>query len=157
MPMSRVRWILLMLVAMLGTAALVLLYTRPRAEASQVEQDRQFEQMMTGVTLVGRSTTVGRDNLSSEERYMIESVTRVTGDTWLVQSRFQYETREVPIVIPVQVRWAGDTPVLCLTDFAIPGMGTFSARVVFYREQYAGTWSAQKYGGQMFGRLERAR
>jgi hypothetical protein len=155
--MSRVRWILLMLVAMLGTAALVLLYTRPRAEASQVEQDRQFEHMMTGVTLVGRSTTVGRDNLSSEERYMIESVTRVTGDAWLVQSRFQYETRNVPIVIPVQVRWAGDTPVLCLTDFAIPGMGTFSARVVFYRNHYAGAWSAQKYGGQMFGRLERPR
>jgi len=119
------------------------------------ELDAQFEQMMTGTTLVGRSTTVGRDTLSSEERYVIEGVTRLAGDTWLVRSRFQYASRDIPIVIPVQVKWAGDTPVLCLTDFTIPGMGTFSARVVLYRDQYAGTWSAEKYGGQLFGRLER--
>jgi len=119
------------------------------------ELDAQFEQMMTGTTLVGRSTTVGRDTLSSEERYIIEGVTRVAGDTWLVRSRFQYASRDIPIVIPVQIKWAGDTPVLGLTDLTIPGMGTFSARVVFYRDQYAGTWGASDHGGQLFGRLER--
>ena len=157
MPMSRGRRFLLSLLAVLGAGAIIFAYTRQRDDVTQEQLDRQFEQMLNGVTLVGQSTTVGRDKLSSEERYVIESVTRLTGDTWLVKSRFKYDTHDVPIIIPVQIKWAGDTPVLCLTDFAIPTMGTFSARVVFYREQYAGTWSAQKYGGQMFGRLERSK
>lgn len=154
MPMGRGRRILLWLGAVLGVVALVFVITRQRSDVTLEQLDRQFEQMMNGVTLVGHSTTVGREKLSGEERYVIEGVTRLTGDTWLVRSRFAYGSRNVPIIIPVQIKWAGDTPVLCLTDFTIPGMGTFSARVVFYRDQYAGTWSAEKYGGQMFGRLE---
>jgi hypothetical protein len=146
---------LLWLLAMLLPATLVFFYTRQRSDPAQEERDRQVEQLLGGVTLVGRSTTTGRDTLSSEERYVIEAVTRLTGDTWLVRSRFQYSGRDIPIVIPVQIRWAGDTPVLGLTDFAIPGLGTFSARVVFFRNDYAGTWSASDHGGHLFGRLER--
>lgn len=155
MPMGRFRRILLWLLAVLGVAAVVFFITRQRSDVTLEQLDRQFEQMMNGVTLVGQSATAGREGLSGEERYVIEGVTRLTGDTWLVRSRFKYGERDIPIIIPVQIKWAGDTPVLCLTDFTIPGMGTFSARVVFHRNQYAGTWSAEKYGGQMFGRLER--
>jgi hypothetical protein len=155
--MRRILRILLWLALVLGTAAVTLLLTRGRSDVSQGQLDRQFAQMMSGVTLVGHSTTTGREELSGEERYVIESVTRLTGDTWLFQSRFKYSTHDVPMVIPVQIKWAGDTPVLCLTDFTIPGMGTFTARVVFYRDQYSGTWSAEKYGGQMFGRLEHSK
>lgn len=155
MWMARIRRMLLWLAAMVLPATLVFFYTRQRSDPADAERDRQVEQLLNGITLVGRSTTTGRDTLSSEERYVIEGVTRLTGDSWLVRSRFQYSGRDIPIVIPVEIRWAGDTPVLCLTDFAIPGMGTFSARVVFFRGEYAGTWSAVKYGGQMFGRLER--
>jgi len=153
--MGRFRKILIWVLAVLGVAVLVFAFARQRTSATVEELDAQFEQMMTGTTLVGRSTTVGRDTLSSEERYIIEGVTRVAGDTWLVRSRFQYASRDIPIVIPVQIKWAGDTPVLGLTDLTIPGMGTFSARVVFYRDQYAGTWGASDHGGQLFGRLER--
>lgn len=155
MAMGRGRRILLWLLAGLGVVAAVFFITRQRSDVTQEQLDRQFGQMMDGVALVGHSTTVGREGISDEERYTIEGVTRLTGDTWLVRSRFAYGSRNIPIIIPVQIKWAGDTPVLCLTDFTIPGMGTFSARVVFYRDQYAGTWSAEKYGGQMFGRLER--
>lgn len=155
MAMGRFRRVLIWTIAVLGVAVLVFTFARQRTSVAAEDLDRQFEQMITGVTLVGRSTTVGRDELSSEERYVIEGVTRMAGDTWLIRSRFQYASRDIPIIIPVQVKWAGDTPVLCLSDFTIPAMGTFSARVVFFRDQYAGTWSAEKYGGQMFGRLER--
>jgi hypothetical protein len=154
MWMARIRKTLLWLLAMALPATLVFFYTRQRSDPADAERDRQVEQLLSGATLVGRSTTTGRDTLSGEERYVIESVTRLTGDSWLVRSRFQYREREIPIVVPVQIRWAGDTPVLGLTDFAIPGMGTFSARVVFFRGEYAGTWSAVDHGGQMFGRLE---
>jgi len=36
-------------------------------------------------------------------------------------------------------------------------MGTFTARVVLYRDQYAGTWSGEKSGGQMFGKIVKNR
>ena len=62
---------------------------------------------------------------------------------------------EVPVPIPVTIKWAGDTAVLTLTDAAIPRMGSFTVRLVLYRDQYAGTWSAKDHGGQMFGRIVR--
>ena len=42
-------------------------------------------------------------------------------------------------------------PLITLTDLAIPGMGTYTARVILYRDQYAGTWSGKDHGGQIFG------
>ena len=51
------------------------------------------------------------------------------------------------------MKWAGDTPVITLTDQALPGMGTYTARVVVYRGQYAGTWSGRNGGGKVFGRI----
>jgi hypothetical protein len=32
-------------------------------------------------------------------------------------------------------------------------MGTYTARVVVYRGQYAGTWSGRNGGGKRFGRI----
>jgi hypothetical protein len=60
----------------------------------------------------------------------------------------------VPLVIPV--KWAGDTPVISVTDLSIPGAGTYTARVMIYRDQYAGTWSGVDCGGHLWGRIERA-
>ena len=38
---------------------------------------------------------------------------------------------DVTLPIVVTMVWAGDTPMITLTDFAIPSMGTFTARVFF--------------------------
>ena len=65
----------------------------------------------------------------------------MSGDIWLFRTRLKYNDREIPVPIPLSVKWAGDTPVITLTDLAIPGVGTYSARVVLYRDQYAGTWN----------------
>jgi len=43
--------------------------------------------------------------------------------------------------------------VITLTDLTRPGMGTYTARVLLYRDQYAGTWSGNNAGGQMFGKI----
>ena len=121
----------------------------------QAGRDRQFQQMMSGVTLVGRSTSWGREGLSGEERYIIDKVSKVAGDTWLFQTRIKYGNTDVPVPIPITILWAGDTPVITLTDLTIPGVGTYTARVVIYRDQYAGTWSGKNVGGQLFGRVVR--
>ena len=44
-------------------------------------------------------------------------------------------------------------PVLRLTEVAIPGLGTFTARVLFYDEQYVGVWRHGEAGGLHFGRI----
>jgi len=101
--------------------------------------EQAFEQMMTGATLVGRSTTNHREGLSGEERYAIEKVAKIGAETWLFQTRMRLGGHDFPVPVPVTIKWAGDTPVITLTDLSIPGFGTYTARVVLYRDQYAGT------------------
>jgi hypothetical protein len=81
-------------------------------------------------------------------------VAKLKGDYWLFETRIQYGDQDVQLPLTLQVKWAGDTPVITLTDVAIPGLGTFTARVLVYRDQYAGTWSGAMHGGQLFGRIE---
>ena len=127
-----------------------------KAATTQDELDRDFEQMMSGVTLVGGSTRLSDDQVAGGERYVIEGVSKMVGDTWLVRTRFQCcGQSNVVLPIPVTIKWAGDTPVITLTDFSIPGMGTYTARVLLYRDQYAGTWSGKNGGGQIFGKIIR--
>jgi hypothetical protein len=121
--------------------------------SSQEDLAKQFQKMMTGATLVGHSTLMGREGISAEERYSIDRISRIGGETWLLQTRMKLGSREVPFPVPVVIKWAGDTPVITLTDMPIPGVGTYSARVVLYRNQYAGTWSGKNYGGQLFGKI----
>ena len=127
--------------------------TAASAAAQEQDRDRKFSALMNGVIMKGRSTSLSHDRVSGEEQYIIEKVTKLRDTTWLVESRFKVGEREFPISMPVQIEWAGDTPVLCVTDFAIPGMGTYTARVVLHSGQYAGTWNGKGYGGQMFGVL----
>ena len=108
---------------------------------------------MSGSTLVGYSTRDNKQGLSNEERYHIDKVSRLTGETWLFQTRLKYGSNEIPVPIPITIKWAGDTPVITLTDMSIPGVGTYTARVVLYRDRYAGTWSGKTAGGQLFGRI----
>jgi hypothetical protein len=124
--------------------------------STQDELDRKFEAMMKGVTLVGRSSRLHDDKIVGEERYVIEGVSKLAGDTWLFRARFQYSGHDIPLPLPVTIKWAGDTPVITITDLSIPGMGSYTARVVLYGDQYAGTWSGKKGGGgQIFGKIVR--
>ena len=128
-----------------------------KAATTQDQLDRKFEETMKGVTLVGRSTRLQDDKVIGEEKYVIEGVSKLAGDTWLFRTRLQYGGHDIPLPLPVTIKWAGDTPVITLTDLSIPGMGTYTARVVLYRDQYAGTWSGKKGGGQIFGKIVRNR
>jgi hypothetical protein len=125
---------------------------------SAINPEQEFQKMISGSTLVGHSTMDGKSGLSDEERYVIQKVFKLTGDTWMFESRMKAEGLDIPLPIPVQIKWAGDTPVITVTDFSIPKMGTYTARVVLYRGQYAGTWSGihaggKVFGGQLFGKI----
>lgn len=113
----------------------------------------QFEKSMSGATLVGYFTINGHESKSGlkEEKYHLKSVKKLKhGDFWEFQ--YQYGNGKT-ITLPVEIKWAGDTPVITLTDVLVPGAGTFTARVLFYRNEYAGTWSASDHGGRLFGKV----
>jgi hypothetical protein len=127
----------------------------------QATLEKEFVEVMSGVVLIGRYTVTGlkeADNLAAaprEDRYTIQKVSKLNGDLWLFQARIQYGDRDVTLPLPLQVKWAGDTPVISVTDLAIPSLGTYTARVMIYRGQYAGTWSGGDHGGHMWGRIEK--
>jgi hypothetical protein len=136
------------IVAMTGVGRTIDPATLPAVE-------REFVARMNGAALVGRFTIAGReDRAGTPDRYDIYSVDKVGDDQW----RFNAKIGETGVTLPIVVRMAfvDDTPMIVMTDATIPGMGTFTARVMFYGDQYAGTWAhVGKGGGHMFGRVER--
>lgn len=143
-------------VIVIALAALaVFAMTRGSAPQSEIERNRAFTESMSGVTLVGNSTRLSREGIFGPERYYIDGVNHVSGDTWLFRTRLKHSGPEISVPIPLTVKWAGDTPVITLTELSIPGVGTYTARVVLYGGQYAGTWSGHRGGGQLFGKIVR--
>ncbi len=126
-------------------------------ENAQAAREAEFERSMQQVTLEGNFTVTGRgdDAKLRKERYVVESVSKIAGDLWTFQARIQYGDHDVTVPVPVKLSWAGDTPVVNLTDASIPGLGTFTARVMFYRDHYSGMWWHGETGGNQFGRVLR--
>jgi hypothetical protein len=125
--------------------------------ASLTDLERQFAERMQNVSLVGSFTVAGRDSRESNpDRYDIRSVEKVGDNQWRFNARMDccgVSGATLPIVVPM--RWVGDTPVIMMTDTSIPGIGTFTVRVFFYGDRYAGTWQHGNVGGHMFGRIEK--
>ena len=111
--------------------------------------------MLSDVTLIGHFTLVGQEKQDAlhEEKYTIEKISKMSGDRWLFSTRVQYAGRDVTVPLPLEVKWAEDTPIITLTDMELPQLGTYTARVLIYRGQYAGTWSSEKHSGHLFGKI----
>src|ERR1700730_7417735 len=95
---------------------------------SAADLEKKFQETLSGVTLVGDSTRLKKPGVSGEERYVIEKVSKMTGDVWLFHTRLRFGSHDLPLPLRITVKWAGDTPVITLTDFSIPGLGTYTAR-----------------------------
>ena len=150
----------LLMLVMFGAGWLVATLRIGRAvdPASLSTLERQFTDQMKGAALVGRFTVAGRDDRqASPDRYDISSVEKVGDDQWRFNTRIRYGSVDATVPVVVPMRWVGDTPMITMTDVAIPRMGTFSARVFFYGDRYAGTWQHGAVGGHLFGRIEKSK
>ncbi len=128
-----------------------------KSAPSREELIKKLETDLSGAKLIGRFTVTGREEQAPKpEEYTITSANKLPdGDLWLLQSRIKYGDKDATLPIPLEIKWAGDTPVITLTDLAIPGLGTFTSRVVIYGDRYAGTWQHGKVGGHLYGRIEK--
>ncbi len=127
-------------------------------EAAIAEREAAFSKSMEKCVLTGTFTIDGKDDDDplKAESYEIESVTKATDNLWIFMTRVKYGKLDTKLPITVPVDWAGDTPMVTLTDATLPGLGEgFSARVLFYDGRYAGTWQHGPIGGHMFGKIER--
>lgn len=127
----------------------------PETEMSTEQLEKEFAEKMTGVTLVGYFTVDGQQKPPKEERYDIYKTTKIEDNKWMIQARIKYGKNDLTVPIILNVDWAGDTPVMSLTNLTIPGLGTFTSRTMFYGDRYVGTWQHGKIGGHMYGRLEK--
>lgn len=120
------------------------------------EAIKKLEKELTGAKMTGQFTVTGKmkDDKLSKEEYTIESAKKLDeGDTWLIKARIKYGDKDSVFPVPVEIKWAGDTPVITLDKVTIPGLGTFSSRVVIHDGKYAGTWQHDQVGGHLFGTI----
>jgi len=120
------------------------------------DAEKKFTEQMTNVVMNGQSTT-GKA-APKADKYEIVSVKKIKGDDWQFVARIKFGANDVAIPMTVPVKWAGDTAVISVTDWGLPGLGTYTARVVIYNDTYAGTWQANganPHGGVLWGEIEK--
>jgi hypothetical protein len=125
--------------------------------AEQEDRERNFASQMSGAVLIGHFTDSSRPQPAAlhKEQYVLESVRKLDSGQWLFQARIQYGTHDLTLPLTLPIAWAGDTPVIMVDELPIPGLGTFSARVLIHDGYYAGYWRAADHGGHLFGCIER--
>jgi hypothetical protein len=133
-------------------------------QPDRAQLEKHFEETLTGSSLNGFYTETSLDAVGAENggapqpsNYKIEKVSKLKGDTWLFSAQISYEGHDVTLPIPLTVLWAGDTPVITLDKLNLPGLGTFTARVLFYDHQFSGVWSGGHHRGELYGRIVKSK
>jgi len=129
----------------------------PAQKKSREQLEKELAATLTNAVLSGQFTVDGQADSKPprDEKYTITEAKKLQGNLWLLMTRIQYGDHDVTVPLSIPIEWSGDTPMISLTNFTIPGMGTFSSRVLIYEGRYAGTWQHGEVGGCLFGRITR--
>ena len=132
-----------------------------QADAKPAAPDREtlekkFAETMSGAVMVGSFTDTTKDvKALKQEKYTLGEVKKLKDNLWLFNVRIQYGDKDATVPLPLNVEWAGDTPIITLTKQPIPGFGTFTSRVLIYDDHYAGFWWGGDHGGHLIGKITR--
>jgi hypothetical protein len=147
---------LLAIVIACGLAAAPLASADNANDASADQRIADLEKSLSGAALVGQFTVTGVETgKPDDERYELGEVKHLGDDQWLIQARIRYGEHDVTLPLTLPIKWAGDTPVITVDDVQFPGLGKYTARVMIYRDHYAGFWTGADHGGHLFGTIER--
>lgn len=120
------------------------------------DSEERFKVLFTKATLSGRWTRL-KDGVLGEERsgdkYTILSVVKREGENWTVNAKMKYGEKELIVPVPVRMKFIGDTSLLMVDGLAIPGGGTYTARLMIFERTYSGTWKDQRGGGMLYGSI----
>ncbi len=116
----------------------------------------EFAAAMSGVEFTGKFTVDGASGEPKAETYTIRKVEKLPqGDLWRFTARIRYGDTDVELPMELPVLWAGKTPVITLDNVWLPGLGTFSARVMIHDNHYTGTWRHDDKGGLLYGTIKK--
>ena len=130
----------------------------PADDAATDDREDRLAKYLTGATFVGSFTNDGKeDRVPKPESYTIKSC-QYMKDTGKYQMAvlIKYGKTDGEFPMLLDVLWSGSTPVITLDAVWIPGLGTFSSRVLIHNGRYAGTWQHDAKGGHLFGKIETA-
>ncbi len=129
---------------------------KPALSAADLEA--KFKMTLTNAVMDGRFCMLNDGKLGpdKEEKYTIVGVEKTAEGQWTISAKIQYGTVNFTAPVAVQVKWAGDTPVIIVDNIGFPGTAKYSARVMIYGDTYAGTWSGGDHGGLMHGVIKKA-
>lgn len=129
--------------------------TDRKAGPTRAELEAQLAETLTDAVLTGTWQLIEGDGLGKPktDKYTILKAQKFVGDFWLITVRIEYGDKDVTVPLPLRIVWAGDTPVITLSDLNVPGIGTYSARVMIHRNLYSGTWFGVGYGGVLSGTI----
>jgi hypothetical protein len=127
------------------------------AQASAATREERLAEYLSGVKMTGNFTVTGREKqaLTPEEYFIVSAEKQPEGDWWKLTARIKYGNHDVTVPMAMEIKWAGETPVITVDQMLVPGMGTFDARVLIRKGSYAGTWAHDDVGGQLFGSIEK--
>ena len=115
----------------------------------------RLEKFLTGTKWTGNFIIEGKDKLISENYEILSAKKSEFGDQWNLIARIKYGGHDTTLPLPpIEIKFAGETPVITVDRTFIPGLGTFDARVVIRQGKYAGTWKHGDVGGFMFGTIQ---
>ncbi len=140
--------------------AFVLLLTASLSRAENpAPPEEVFSAMLTNATLNGTWAPIDKRLLGDDQddRYHIVRATKAAGDQWVIVSRMKIQGQEIDLPIPVTIKFAGDTAVMILDNVPVGPGQTWSARILFHDDVYAGSWwgAGKKKGGIVSGTITR--
>lgn len=125
----------------------------PAADRATLE--KELAERLSNARMVGFYMIEGQNGPPQQDSYTLGKVQKGEGDKWLFQARIEFNKKMLNVPLEIPIYWADQTPVITVTNFTIPGMGTYTARVMIHEDHYAGTWSSPRHGGFLWGRLEK--
>lgn len=115
---------------------------------------QRIAEYLTGATFTGQFTIDGMPE-QKPESYTITSCKPLDeADLYRFKVKIRYGDVDGEFPMDLKILWSGNTPVITLDSIWIPGLGTFSARVLIHQNRYAGTWQHDQKGGHLFGTIQ---
>ena len=127
----------------------------PPTDKAQQDLIVRLEKYLTGTKWTGNFVVDGKEKLISEYYEILSAKKSEFGDNWNLTVRIKYGGHDTTLPLPpIEIKFAGQTPVITVDRLFVPGLGTFDARVVIRQSKYAGTWKHGEVGGFLFGTIQ---
>lgn len=128
------------------------------ASGAAPAREQRLVKYLTGAKFTGQFSVDGKGfgNLK-DETYTISKCEKLPEqDAYRLTAKIKYGETDGEFPMDLKIQFAGNTPVITLDQVWIPGLGTFSSRVLIHQGRYSGTWDHDAVGGHLFGRIEPA-